>query len=299
MKVALSTAVSPDLARDALETFDGACRNRGLDGIELVLGPDDDPESLATPGLRVVALRTERIDARSAARLARASARLAAPVSLPASAAPPDTLDALARTFADERGSLLLAHGTDLAEVLALVPLVASRPSLGLAWEIRPSSEDLGDRGAILLAARDHIRLVRLFGGGPEQGDQSGRGLGSLFHELALSGYASPIVLHPSRPDALPRWRAWLSSNKSAGCGHAYDTRDLDVDVRDVEPKDRLDTILGAYRALARGATLKLTVDHDPSCMYYMLQATEPAGTFSFRKTDDGPEVWRAEVVKN
>ncbi|MBI2393053.1 MAG: DUF2249 domain-containing protein [Deltaproteobacteria bacterium] len=72
----------------------------------------------------------------------------------------------------------------------------------------------------------------------------------------------------------------------------------MEVDVRDVEPKDRLETILGAYRVLRAGATLRLTVDHDPSCMYYMLSATEPEGSFTFRKVDDGPEVWSAEVTR-
>jgi uncharacterized protein (DUF2249 family) len=70
------------------------------------------------------------------------------------------------------------------------------------------------------------------------------------------------------------------------------------VDVRDVAPKDRIELVLGAYRALPRGGTLELTVDHDPCCMYYTLKAMEPEGSFAFRRLDDGPEVWRAEVDK-
>jgi uncharacterized protein (DUF2249 family) len=65
-----------------------------------------------------------------------------------------------------------------------------------------------------------------------------------------------------------------------------------------VEPKDRLDTILGAYHALVPGGTMELTVDHDPSCMYYTLEATEPEGSFTFRVLEHGPEVWRAEVKR-
>ncbi|ODS59319.1 MAG: hypothetical protein ABS36_01960 [Acidobacteria bacterium SCN 69-37] len=68
--------------------------------------------------------------------------------------------------------------------------------------------------------------------------------------------------------------------------------------MRDVEPKDRLETILGAYKTLRKGATLKITVDHDPSCMYYMLEATEPAGSFAFATTEKGPVTWRAEVTR-
>jgi uncharacterized protein (DUF2249 family) len=72
----------------------------------------------------------------------------------------------------------------------------------------------------------------------------------------------------------------------------------VELDVREVEPRNRLDTILGAYRGLASGVTLQVTVDHDPMCMYYTLEATEPEGSFSFEVVEHGPEVWRAEVRK-
>ncbi|MEP6861257.1 MAG: DUF2249 domain-containing protein, partial [Deltaproteobacteria bacterium] len=84
----------------------------------------------------------------------------------------------------------------------------------------------------------------------------------------------------------------------SSGCGHAASTREHALDMREVEPRDRLDTILGAYRSLIPGATLHLTLDHDPSCMYYTLEATEPARSFEFQVVENGPETWRAEVTK-
>lgn len=70
------------------------------------------------------------------------------------------------------------------------------------------------------------------------------------------------------------------------------------LDIRPMEPKRRMDTLLGAYRDLARGAALDITFDHDPECMYYTLHATEPAGSFAFRYLERGPEVWRVEVIK-
>jgi uncharacterized protein (DUF2249 family) len=157
------------------------------------------------------------------------------------------------------------------------------------------------ERAAVLLAAHALLGLVRFHGGGPEQSSQDGLGIGQLIMDLAASSQVVPLVLCPSSDAELPRWRSWLASRKSAGCGHVHDAREILVDVRDVEPKDRLETILGAYRALGRGATLRLTVDHDPSCMFYMLEATEPAGSFAFRSeasTEDGLEVWRAEVQR-
>lgn len=72
-----------------------------------------------------------------------------------------------------------------------------------------------------------------------------------------------------------------------------------ELDVRPVEPKDRLETILGAYEALAPGEALELTVDHDPRCMYYTLRATRGEEEFSFAYLEDGPETWRVEVTRH
>jgi uncharacterized protein (DUF2249 family) len=70
------------------------------------------------------------------------------------------------------------------------------------------------------------------------------------------------------------------------------------LDVRAVEPKHRFPTIMGAYEALPAGATLELTVDHDPKCMYYTLRATRGEDAFRFGYLEAGPEVWRVEVTK-
>jgi uncharacterized protein (DUF2249 family) len=75
-------------------------------------------------------------------------------------------------------------------------------------------------------------------------------------------------------------------------------TEKTNLDVRGVEPKDRLETIMGAYDALPVGGTLDLTVDHDPKCMYYTLQAMRTEHPFSFDYLESGPEVWRVEVSK-
>lgn len=54
------------------------------------------------------------------------------------------------------------------------------------------------------------------------------------------------------------------------------------IDVRPVEPKHRLETILSAWGKLSRGDTLFLTVDHDPKCMYYTLVVDHGEDAFSF-----------------
>lgn len=70
------------------------------------------------------------------------------------------------------------------------------------------------------------------------------------------------------------------------------------LDVRPVEPKDRLDRIMGAYEGLSTEQTLELTVDHDPKCMYYALRATRGDDAFAFEYLEDGPETWRVRVRK-
>lgn len=68
------------------------------------------------------------------------------------------------------------------------------------------------------------------------------------------------------------------------------------LDVRDVEPKDRYEKIIGTYEALDDGATMELIVDHDPQCMYYTLLATRGETAFTFAYLESGPETWRVLV---
>jgi uncharacterized protein (DUF2249 family) len=69
------------------------------------------------------------------------------------------------------------------------------------------------------------------------------------------------------------------------------------LDVRPVEPRDRFETIMGAYEALPVNGVMELTVDHDPRCMYYTLRATR-SEAFEFEYLEHGPEVWRVRVVR-
>jgi uncharacterized protein (DUF2249 family) len=280
-----------------------ACLARGLDGQELVIDAQEAREVLAADAsasvAHIVALRVAGIDSAMAPAIALLARRWQVPVSVPAEGLDRDQLAAVGSIFGAAGARLCIGHGTDLADTLALsadIATAGATGSLGLCWEVRPSIERLDDAGAVLLAARTQLGLVRLYGGGPEQHDQGGQGIGSLLTDLALSQYSGLIVLVPSAPAHLPRWHAWLESRKPTGCGSGHDEQEIVLDVRGVEPKDRLETILGAYRRLRAGATLKLTVDHDPSCMYYMLEATEPAGSFAFATTEHGPDSWRAEV---
>lgn len=76
------------------------------------------------------------------------------------------------------------------------------------------------------------------------------------------------------------------------------DAERTELDVRPVPPRARFDAIMGAYEALAVGGRLDLTVDHDPTCMYYTLKATRGDDAFRFEYVERGPEVWRVRVEK-
>jgi len=70
------------------------------------------------------------------------------------------------------------------------------------------------------------------------------------------------------------------------------------LDVQPVPPRERLETIMGAYRRLVPGEVLELVVDHEPSCMYYTLLSEEGVEAFQFIYLERGPEVWRVRVEK-
>lgn len=301
--LALSGNAVPHLS---LAEIEGVCEARGLDGQEVVMKPGEDPDELVArvcaAKARVVAIRLAHLAERTAPALARASRILAAPVSIAADIVDAALLDRVVPIFEEAGGRLLLGHHTDLEEALATLAVIDAldTSAVDLVWELQPSVANLDEGGAVLLAVTERLRLVRLHGGGPEQRYQEGRGIGALLGELSVTGYRGPIVLTPSSrdPTIQERWARWAASRGSSGCGHAISTREVALDMREVEPRHRLDTILGAYRTLIPGATLHLTVDHDPTCMYYTLEATEPAKSFRFQIVENGPEVWRADVTK-
>lgn len=72
-----------------------------------------------------------------------------------------------------------------------------------------------------------------------------------------------------------------------------------ELDVRPVEPRHRLETIMGAWRRLPVGETMLLVVDHDPECMYYTLKAEHGDDAFSFSYLERGPEQWRVQVTRH
>ena len=276
-----------------LADLEALARRRGLYGLELVAGDLTDATS-------AVGIYVDSASLLGSERIARASAALDAPVVAARGLVPLAAIAELETLYARAGGRLCVTHGTDAEEAAGLADAIATSGAsrVKTAWEVRPSAEALSDAAAVLLVGADTLSYIRLRGGGPELSSHDGTGLGELLRTVALARYAGTLALTPSAEGLVGSWERWLTRTGKTGCGSARRDEDMELDMRPVEPRDRLETILGAYRALAPGRTLHLTLDHDPSCMYFTLEATEPEGSFVFRRVLEGPETWSVDVEK-
>jgi uncharacterized protein (DUF2249 family) len=70
---------------------------------------------------------------------------------------------------------------------------------------------------------------------------------------------------------------------------------DAELDVRDLVPAQRHETIFQTYHALNPGDGFVLVNDHDPKPLYYQFQA-EHSGEFDWDYLEQGPEVWKVRI---
>jgi hypothetical protein len=96
------------------------------------------------------------------------------------------------------------------AAVLADVPF---------SWQIDESCADPAGDAAQILRHATLLAYVRLVGGGPEAVMHEGRGIGGVMKQLALAGYAGPLILTPSSPRYRVAWATWLGRRGGWGCG--------------------------------------------------------------------------------
>ena len=68
-----------------------------------------------------------------------------------------------------------------------------------------------------------------------------------------------------------------------------------ELDVRDLAPAQRHETIFASYEDLAPGQGFVLVNDHDPKPLRYQFEA-EQAGQFTWDSIEAGPEVWRVRI---
>lgn len=70
----------------------------------------------------------------------------------------------------------------------------------------------------------------------------------------------------------------------------------IDLDVRQMPPRDRHRTIFDQLASLASGETLTLTNDHDPIPLRYQLDAEHP-DQFRWEYKESGPETWVVDIT--
>ncbi len=305
MKLSIARSVAATMPVGQLAAL---ARERGLAGVELRGSDLDEARAVGEALGRVVGIYVEALDEVRSEATMRASALLSAPVVAARGVVPSEQIPTLDAAYAAAGAKLLVTHGTDVEEVALLASALdeAKARAIGSAWEIRPATDPLSDVPAILMASAEILAHVRLHGGGPELRYEDAPSTGDLFSSLALSRYGGAVAMMPSSPEYAEGWESWLAGKIKNGCGTAYEKKkkreeasDRELDIRSVQPKHRLDTILSAYRALSPGRTLHVTFDHDPSCMYYTLDAMEPKDSFTFVKNGEGPDVWYADVTKH
>jgi uncharacterized protein (DUF2249 family)/iron-sulfur cluster repair protein YtfE (RIC family) len=76
-----------------------------------------------------------------------------------------------------------------------------------------------------------------------------------------------------------------------------YAGSDPDLDVRDLAPAQRHESIFAEYRALAFGTGFVLVNDHDPKPLRYQFEAEHP-DEFTWNYLESGPKVWRVHIGK-
>jgi uncharacterized protein (DUF2249 family)/hemerythrin-like domain-containing protein len=114
----------------------------------------------------------------------------------------------------------------------------------------------------------------------------------------ALHGLTRRLPSQPGQPVQRAE-RAQRAGSPDSARGEAAGSgpiaADPDLDVRDLSPARRHETIFAAYEALQPGEGFVLINDHDPKPLWYQFEA-EQAGRFTWDSLEAGPMVWRVRI---
>jgi uncharacterized protein (DUF2249 family) len=69
----------------------------------------------------------------------------------------------------------------------------------------------------------------------------------------------------------------------------------VQIDVRDITPRERHPRIMAAFGALAAGDALDIVSDHEPKGLQFQFDVELP-GQFSWDVVEAGPQVWRVRI---
>jgi uncharacterized protein (DUF2249 family) len=127
-------------------------------------------------------------------------------------------------------------------------------------------------------------------------------GLGDRACRLVARAWAA---LRVARPDLAVRVTATLHRlvrsvtaepvTLTNGARSAATTVDEILDVRNLAPAQRHETIFATYEALGAGRGFVLVNDHDPKPLRYQFEA-EHEGRFTWDSIEAGPSVWRVRI---
>jgi len=227
VRLVLSSAAAPEATATELAE---ACLRRGLSGIEFVLPSikvDDGNiaafrAELVAAGVELSGIFRPTMQRAEVTAAAEVAAAVGTPIIVPGAAIERSLLPEAAEAFARAGAHLLLSQPSDPEAVVTLRQVVSESLAgspLGLAWEIRPGSDDPLQMERVLEMGGDLLRYIRLHGGGPEAHAQSGMGIGSIMGRLTLARFGGPLVLLPSNARYHYVWRAWLGRAGGWGCG--------------------------------------------------------------------------------
>jgi uncharacterized protein (DUF2249 family) len=111
--------------------------------------------------------------------------------------------------------------------------------------------------------------------------------------KIAAAAWAA---LRGARPDLAVKVTAALHGlARRTGDSAGEPGQDAVLDVRDLAPAQRHETIFSTYQDLAPGSGFVLVNDHDPKPLRYQFEA-EHAGQFTWQSLEAGPEVWRVRI---
>ncbi len=231
--------------------------------------------------------------------LAMAAERLASAASGAAAAVQAEKIAALFAAHVVKENDLLLpvlrdATGTDLAVLLAEMQHQTGETARGATGTGAPAGAD--PQAMVLSLLLEAATALARAG----QGDRA--------CQLAASAWAA---LRGTRPDLAVKVTAALHglarrvAGETGAPGEPGDNEPAsdparsadgpELDVRDLPPAQRHETIFTAYGALAPGAGFVLVNDHDPKPLRYQFEA-EHAGDFTWHSIQAGPETWRVRI---
>lgn len=70
-----------------------------------------------------------------------------------------------------------------------------------------------------------------------------------------------------------------------------------EIDVRQIPPGQRHPAIFGILTALAPGAVMRVTSDHDPRPLRYQIEARY-ADEFGWLYLEQGPDTWQVQISR-